>query len=344
MKCPSFIKIFFVFFLLLAISCFAQSQDKKPFSTDTFYNKSLHYTSKGIIFNYSKEQNGLEKLSGLSAKEIGCDKPECHVKSCDVCHADILAGKPAYTTNKAKSEDACQYCHGDNKDNPDTHFARGMKCMDCHSSREIHGDGKEYNSYNEPGAMDTKCQDCHTGINPSTSHNIHKEKLDCAACHTIEMKVCHNCHIDTKIKDKKSASLPMKDIFFLVNHNGKVKLANFLSYVYGNKTMITFAPAFEHKITKEGRKCKECHDTQITRDLKDNKFRPIRWEKDTLVNAAGFVPVVEGMKWDLDYLNRENGKWSLIKDPAPPIVTYSGYCTPLRKEQFEKLAKGRGPK
>jgi hypothetical protein len=340
-KLTLFSQLFFLFIISINLSV---SQEKKVFPTENFYNKSLHYTSKGITYMYSKEQGGLEKLTGLNAKEIGCDKPECHVKSCDVCHLKVENGKSSYSVETAKSEEACKYCHGDGKDNPDVHVQKGMKCMDCHSKREIHGDGVEYTSYNQPGALDTKCENCHSDGSKSISHTIHKGKLDCNTCHVKEMTVCHNCHIDTKIKDKKSISLKMKNIFFLVNHNGKVKTANFLSYVYQNRTMITFAPASAHKIMKEGRKCKECHSTQITQDIKNNKFRPIRWEKDTLVNVEGFIPVVDGMKWDLDYLTRENGKWIPIKNALEPMITYSGYCSPLTKEQFEKLAKGRGSK
>jgi hypothetical protein len=329
----TFLLIGFIVFLFTFSFC----QDKKPFPSGSFYSKSLHYTAKGIISSYAKENNGLEKLTGKNAVEIGCDKPECHVKECDVCHTDTLSGRPVYSVDRAKSEVSCKFCHGDNKESQDTHFARGMKCMDCHSSREIHGDGKEYSSYNEPGAMDTKCENCHTSVGKSKSHDIHKDKVDCAVCHTSEFTTCYNCHIDSWLKNKKNSSLKVKDMFFMVNHNGKIKLANFLSYVYGNKTMITLAPTFNHSITSKGRKCAECHNNQIIKDINNNKFKPFKWENDKLVNTPGFVPVFEGMKWDIDYLSNDNGKWALIKDPAPPIITFSGYCSPLTKEQFRKL-------
>jgi len=42
---------------------------------------------------------------------------------------------------------------------PDIHFARGMDCIDCHTSRDIMGDGYSYaNSYVQ---VETACQDCH---------------------------------------------------------------------------------------------------------------------------------------------------------------------------------------
>jgi hypothetical protein len=336
-----FLKSLIIFIGLLNISI---SQDKQPLPTENFYNKSLHFTNKGITYLYSKEQGGLEKLSGISAVEIGCDKPECHIKSCDVCHLKLIDGKYSYSLEIAKSQEACKRCHPPKKNDPDVHVQKGMKCMDCHSIREIHGDGVEYTSYNQPGAMDTKCEKCHGSLQKSMSHTIHKDKLDCNPCHIREMEVCHNCHIGVTITDKKSVYLPMKNIFFLVNHNGKVKLANYVSYVYENRTMITFAPAFNHSVMREGRKCKDCHNTQITRDITNNKFKPIRWEKDTLQNIEGFIPVVEGMKWDLDFLNHEKGKWIPIKDALAPMITYAGYCSPLTREQFEKLAKPRGTK
>lgn len=42
---------------------------------------------------------------------------------------------------------------------PDAHFAAGMECIDCHTSREIMGDG--YASGRMAGQLEIRCEDCH---------------------------------------------------------------------------------------------------------------------------------------------------------------------------------------
>lgn len=43
----------------------------------------------------------------------------------------------------------------------DVHIAKGMGCMDCHSAREMHGDGTAYESSGALEATDTTCEKCH---------------------------------------------------------------------------------------------------------------------------------------------------------------------------------------
>jgi len=62
-------------------------------------------------------------------------------------------------------------------------------------------------------------------------------------------------------------------------------LANFHSFVYQNKAMISFVPAFPHEVMKEGRECEECHDTQIIKNMKNNKFYPVTFENGELKNV-----------------------------------------------------------
>ncbi|MGK0359750.1 MAG: hypothetical protein ACI9U2_002056 [Bradymonadia bacterium] len=42
---------------------------------------------------------------------------------------------------------------------PDIHFERGMHCIDCHTSREVHGDGRLHST--AKGQLDVTCTDCH---------------------------------------------------------------------------------------------------------------------------------------------------------------------------------------
>jgi len=48
----------------------------------------------------------------------------------------------------------------------DVHHAKGMLCIDCHSSHEVMGDGKEY--LHEEKAVTLQCADCHFKGKPNT--------------------------------------------------------------------------------------------------------------------------------------------------------------------------------
>lgn len=214
-----------------------------------------------------------------------------------------------------------------------------MMCMDCHTAREIHGNGTPCNSIRDPGAMDTRCENCHKPESECPGHEVHGDRVDCNACHVRDLPSCYNCHFDTRVKEGKSLSLPLKNLLFLVNSGGKVTLGNIHTFVYQNKTMITFAPSFPHSVMKEGRSCGDCHNTQIIQDMKKGKFNPVWFENGNPKNVRRVVPVLDGWEWNFVFLNYENGSWIPIEKPAEPLVNYAGYCTPLTREQFAKLEK-----
>jgi len=316
-----------------------------------FYEKSLHYTNRGLAHWYAKENGGLERIVGVPFSKLACNN--CHVRTCDACHMDEVSGKPAYSLQTAKTEAACEKCHGMEsqafaKKNPgdataDVHFARGMKCMDCHSSREIHGDGTPYDSMQAAGTLDTRCENCHKDLSKCPSNAVHAGKVDCSACHVRDVPSCYNCHFDTKVKEGKSVSIPLNGTLFLINHRGKVTLGNLHTFIYQNKTMITFAPSFPHWIMKEGRKCKDCHGTQLVQDMSKGNFKPVAWENGQLKNVGGIIPVLDGFQWNFVFLNYSNGKWVPAENAAAPVLNYSGYCKPITKEQLAKIAKPQLP-
>jgi hypothetical protein len=306
-----------------------------------FYEKSLHFTNRGIAYWYAKEQGGLERLTGVTVDQMGCMKAKCHVKSCDVCHRVETAGSAAYAATAARAEQACPRCHAVDAENKtqDVHAARGMTCTSCHAARDLHGDGVAYDSCLQEGAVSARCEGCHTALPPSRSHTVHAGKVDCTACHTHEYWTCVNCHVDTRLKENRDESVLLTEMLFLVNRRGKVTLGNFLSYVYRGKTMITFAPWFSHSVMKEGRPCEACHASPLVLDAADGRIRTFWWENGEVRNVKGVVPVVEGMSWDVAWLDRAEGKWIPLANPPPPLVNYSGWCSPLTAQQVARLAK-----
>ena len=78
--------------------------------------------------------------------------------------------------------------------------------------------------------------------------------------------------------------------------------------------------------------------------MKKNTFKPFWWGKDTVMNVQGVIPVLEGMKWNIVYLTRKDGKWMPLEKPEEPLINFSGYCTPLNQTQFDKLVSVGGGK
>ncbi len=314
------------------------------------FESSLHHTSRGLAFWYSKEQGGVEQLTGVPITRMTC--LNCHVESCDACHLKKTNGVPAYSAETARTQTACIQCHGFGDTEKarknglfvDVHFERGMKCLDCHAIREIHGDGKVYDSIYQEGVVDVRCESCHKEVSSIASHTVHGGKLDCGACHVREVPSCHNCHMETRIKEGKSVSLPLENILFLVNHRGKVALATCQTYVFRNRILIDFAPASPHAVSRQGRGCPECHANRNVRDIAGGTFHPATWTGGRLENVSGVVPVLAGIDWNFPILDYEQGKWSPIQVAAEQRVRYVGYCKPITAEQFDKMKQAQPAK
>ncbi len=312
-----------------------------------FFTKSLHYDAHGMAYWYSKRQNGIEKLVQIPYKKLPCSY--CHVNSCDRCHRMKKNGNLIYSAKRARSMRNCLRCHLREKymlglikktNVPDVHFSKGMRCVNCHKAVDIHGDGKRYVSMREPGAIKAKCNNCHKEIPKTPSHTVHKNKLDCTACHVQQTITCANCHMDTLIKKKKKIAIPLFGWSFLVNYRGKVVSGNIQTFVVGkNRTFLVIAPYFSHYITKKGKMCSECHGTKIVKDIQKNNSLTITWiENGKLNNIKGMVPIVEGVKYKNAFMRYKNGKWIPIKNPKEPLVQFAGFGKPLTKEQLKKLA------
>jgi hypothetical protein len=337
--------LYILLFLASALSGLLSAQQSNS-PVNGIFATSLHATSRGVAHWYSKGQGGLERLTGLPITSFNC--LSCHVASCDTCHLKEQAGVRIYSRQQALQPATCAKCHGfadvaatrKKGGIVDVHFEKGMNCMDCHTGREVHGDGKIYNSLRQEGAMDVSCAGCHDKLSTIPSHTVHGGKLDCGACHLKDVPSCHNCHVETRLTGK-SVSLPMKNVMFLVNEQGKVKAATCLTFVYQNKTMVEFTPNYTHTIVKAGRTCKDCHATSVVADIQSGKFVPGRIVNGEFQSVAGVVPVVAGMKWNFVFFDYKEGRWTPNPNAAAPIVHHSGYSSALTAEQLQKLQIAR---
>ncbi len=317
---------------------------------ECFFLKSLHFTAKGMEFWYSKEKGGLELITGIPYSQLTCRN--CHVAGCDRCHRIEKGKRLSYTIKAAQNQNMCLKCHAREKammridlrlKQEDVHLAKGMSCTDCHSKREMHGDGAQYTSLKEPGAMDTNCEKCHNAIKSSDSHTVHEGKLDCKACHVRHVVSCTNCHFDHMVKTGQRKAIPVDSWVFLMNYKGKVSSASMQTFlVLPNKTFLMFAPHMSHSIMKEGRKCDDCHGTKTVQQVEKEKKLRLTWTEDgKVVNVKGVIPVVKGVKYECAYLDLKDGKWDPVKNPAEPILQFAAYGEPLSLEQLEALAQAQ---
>lgn len=313
---------------------------------ECFFLKSLHHTAKGMEFWYSKEKGGLESLTGIPYSKLKCQN--CHVAGCDRCHRTEKGKHLSYTLKASQNQTMCLKCHAREQammridlrlKQEDVHLAKGMNCSDCHSKREMHGDGTQYTSLKEPGAMDTNCEKCHNAIKPSDAHTAHEGKLDCKACHVRHVVSCTNCHFDHMVKTGERKAIPVDSWVFLMNYKGKVSSASMQTFLVSpNKTFLMFAPHMSHSIMKDGRKCDDCHASKTVQQIEKEKKVKLTWlEQGKVVNLKGVIPVVQGVKYECAYLDLEDGKWEPVKNSAEPMVQFAAFGEPLTKQQLEAL-------
>jgi len=337
-------------FSLIAVGLGEDSYSQEIKKENCFFLSSLHYTAKGMEYWYDKANGGLEILAGVPYSNLTCKN--CHAPGCDRCHKVEKDKTLSYSTEAAKNQKMCLECHAREaaitgidraQKQEDVHFAKGMKCMDCHSPREMHGDGVEYISLKQPGAMDTKCEKCHPSVKPTDSHTVHGDKVDCKACHIRHVVSCTNCHFDTQIKEGKRTAIPVSGWVFLMNYGGKVTSANMQNFVVGtDKTFFMFAPHMSHSVMKEGRKCEGCHGTKIMKDVQSGTVKLTWLEKGKVMNLKGVIPVVKGVDYQCVYQDRKEGKWVPIQNPSKPLYHYAAFGEPLSQEQLNKLVEQMG--
>lgn len=346
MKKKTVLSVVLFLFVLLPFVISAVAEENDPFK------KSLHYTTHGMAFWYDAE-DGFSAITGVPYKELGCKN--CHVSSCNDCHLEETENGYKFSATKARQSETCLKCHArekatigiDKQRNFDSVHMSIMNCSDCHSSREIHGDGKHYDSMRAPGAMDTKCENCHTKdaveyppVPESRSHMIHKDNLACNACHVQNTMACYNCHFGVlQETGKKSESFTgkVKDFFLLVKYNGKVTSGTLQTLVgKDNYPFITYVPYFTHSVTREGRKCEQCHNTDAVKIMsKGEIFSPAGFGTESGF-YEGVIPVAPDLlNWP--FYEKKNGKWVAFEPENKPLVQLGVYAEPLTKAELKKM-------
>lgn len=179
------------------------------------YKLSLHYIPYGQknIFSERLSENEKkifnEKVFEKSCRSCHASCGDCHVKSPVLggVNLGLIKGHKFIRKDETKT---CALCHGgrvypeytgEYGGVSDLHYQKGMMCMDCHSIKEIHGDGKPQKARKLLEYKNT-CTKCHKQGSEKTdkakeAHSIHpEEKVSCYACHSGgEYRNCYDCHL-----------------------------------------------------------------------------------------------------------------------------------------------------
>ncbi len=320
------------------------------------YLSNLHHTGEGMRYWY-EGKDGFMAITGIPYNELGCKN--CHSKSCNDCHLKKTENGLSYSLETAQNRETCLKCHArgkatikldEGRDTLGVHIEAGMTCIDCHTPREVHGDGKFYRSMRQLGAMDAACTNCHTKdtddypVIPETkSHSVHKNRLECNACHVQNSMSCYNCHFGEfeKTKSKpESFTTKVKDFLLLVKYRGKITSGTLQTLVgQKNEPFITYAPYFTHSIMHEGRKCEQCHATEAVNILASSKiFTPATFKDGKLEFYKGIIPLSPNLlNWP--FLEKKEGKWVPFEPKVKPLVQMGLYAEPFTQDELKKLAK-----
>jgi hypothetical protein len=328
----------------------------------SFFDKSLHHRGEGMRYWYEKD-DGFMQITGVPYDELSCKN--CHIKTCDPCHAEKKGEAMTFSTEKARKTETCLPCDGrealsmkfdKQADKNDVHFAADMACADCHEGEDVHGNGKEYTSMRQKGALNARCENCHKKESEEApafdtdiiAHKQHNKSHHCAACHVQSTMACMNCHFGEFLATgkKKGNFIPAKDWLLLINYEGKITSATAMTFVHKKmdkpnakgEPFVVYAPYFTHSVSKKGRDCYSCHGTEAVKSM--NNGSPLRmstYKDGQLDSFKGVVPVIPGLlKWE--YLDKKDGQWIVL--PVDEEVKYQMACygTALTKKQLKKLA------
>ena len=165
-------------------------------------------TYKGNDQAIDKSKKGYPRKHKLTTKIDSNQCQHCHNRGgrTGVSYMGMMEdpyGAPWTDEGKKQSK-----LHGKNykKLQADVHYKRGLECIDCHTSEEMHGDGNIYSKKEQ--AVDVRCKTCHgTADKPATLKDADGNKLNNLRKENgkviLTAKVTGKEHIIPEIKDQK---------------------------------------------------------------------------------------------------------------------------------------------
>jgi hypothetical protein len=339
------------------------------------FTSSLHATRAGKATWYSEENGGFETLTQIPMDSLACNKchgptyadgsaidNETYAPGCNDCH-DFGQGT-------AVLQSTCLGCHSrqaaevnlsaSNAIYTDVHRAREMTCTNCHTTREMHGDGMSYASMRESGVFDASCTNdgCHpaSSLADNQAHNQHIDDVYCSACHVQTVSTCLSCHFESEVAGFKRFynQAPVGGFVMLVRRpdDGKVVTASYQSLTHNGSSFYAIGVFHGHTVSREARACADCHNTAIVNAYQSSGEIPVaKWDhtENKLVHTEGVIPVPPDWQQALkvDFATYTGNVTDPLKpfDPEKWIFQESGadashmlYAEPLTFEQMDKLA------
>jgi len=349
------------------------------FPWDEWFATSLHETGAGKTTYYNEENGGFERFTGVPYEDLACIG--CHSaasglapvsgRTCDRCHdtADPGLGD---VVNSGWDDGVCLGCHSRQKLEvnlgfSDVHRDAGFDCMSCHTLEDVHGDGNEYASMQEVGAIDASCDDCHNAGNNfehPAGTDPHGGDVACAACHAQSAVTCNNCHFEAQVNNTGKFFLtpPKGGWLWLGNRlkrdgSGETEVypVNYQSVEYEDNAYVAFGFYTPHTMG-EGRVCASCHNNfgganeAIIQYNAEGIIDVASWDEgtSTMSYPSGVIPMPEdyltSLQFDFVTTDSEDGVgavWTFLKAGADTIRVIDEFMTPLSFDQM--LSVGMEP-
>ena len=274
---------------------------------------SLHYTLatyKPMVHKRaSTEPANMELLNkGMDNHCFSCHAScgECHVSRPNFAKGGFINGH--MFNKKPDQTNQCTACHGSRVGNEFTgetgqghvHYTKhDMDCMDCHSSKDLHGDGRSdhRDRYDVEGLA--QCDDCHEADTGVEQHAIHGDKVSCYVCHAEPYANCYGCHVGLDSKGLAYFKNPDEEELLRIGLNPdpdpdrpekwmivrRVPVVPSSFDFYGKNLLSRFdelnnwkyaSPHNIQRITPQNRECNNCHGNEevfLTEEKVQKQFR-----------------------------------------------------------------------
>ena len=263
---------------------------------------------KNKIFMRSDPQHHEAVTAAMGTHCMTCHSScgQCHVSRPNSVEGGLIDGHLFQKTPPVETN--CTSCHGSRVGKEfhgknegfeaDLHHReQRMACKACHDADEMHGaDGDYFDRYEVPNRA--RCEKCHPTVQEFSemeeelakgkplehpSHAIHRDKVSCQVCHSLQYKNCYSCHVgkdkvgvpyfktepstmDFKIGLNPNPTEERPHEFVTVRHI-PVSPGLFDYYLKDAMTNVTAAPTWKlatpHNIqlkTPQNAECLACHD------------------------------------------------------------------------------------
>jgi len=347
------------------------------FPWDENFPISLHETGAGKTTYYNTVPNrGFEERTNVAYQSLACIG--CHSstsglapvsgRTCDRCH-DTVDPQLGDVVNTSWTDGVCNGCHSrqglEKSLYTDVHRDMGFDCMTCHTLEDVMGDGNEYLSLQDIGAIDSECTDCHdagSGFTHPAGADPHSGDVACASCHAQSIVTCNNCHFEAQVNNTGKFFLkpPAHNWMWLGNRfkrdgSGETEVypINYQSVAYLDTTFVAFGFYTPHTIgpAATARQCADCHNwngdiAAIEQYNAEGIIDVAKWDEGAgnLVYPTGVVPLpadyLTSLKFDFaatDDPAGAPGTWYFLKAGADTIQILPQYVTPLSTAQTDAL-------